>query len=183
MSSSPAYIHVEAERPELHKLDSEQIRSLAALILQKLGIENWELSITFVGPHAIQQLNADFRNKNTVTDVLSFPQEHFEILPSLESPAKALVNQDGPPRILGDIVVCPERAEAQATEIGHSLSRETAFLMIHGILHLCGYDHQNPEDEAVMISQQKSLLALVLGNLQFLQEKPLLSIHTIEGIT
>lgn len=93
-----------------------------------------EVSVTFTDDEKIRELNAEYRNIDRATDVLSFPMFDEEALP------------DG--RVsLGDIVISLERAQAQADEYGHSFERETAFLIVHSVLHLLGYDHEISEDE------------------------------------
>ena len=94
----------------------------------------------------IQQLNASYRNIDRVTDVLTFPAWEGDAI---------LCPPDG---YLGDIAICYERAAEQAQEYGHSLERELAFLAVHGALHLLGYDHMKPEDEAVMFFKQNEIL-------------------------
>jgi len=94
----------------------------------------------------IQQLNASYRNIDRVTDVLTFPAWEGDAI---------LCPPDG---YLGDIAICYERAADQAQEYGHSLERELAFLAVHGALHLLGYDHMKPEDEAVMFFKQNEIL-------------------------
>ncbi len=118
------------------------IEKIADALLKKLELSHLELSIVFVGSQRMKNLNYSYRNKNKITDVLSFPKDK-------KSPAP----------ILGDVVICPHQALIQAEEIGHSLGREVIFLMIHGILHLCGYDHMNKTDEKKMLTKQKELLS------------------------
>ena len=105
--------------------------------------DNAEVSLSFVDNNEIQQLNKDFRNIDKPTDVLSFPFDNSFNLPI---------------RVLGDVVISTEKAKFQSEEYGHSLEREIGFLMIHGILHLLGYDHENEEDEKEMFDLQKKLL-------------------------
>jgi len=102
---------------------------------------NIELNISLVTPAEMQELNNQYRSKNTPTDVLSFSTNEGENL--------------------GDIIICLDIAKNQAEAYGHSLERELAFLTAHGFLHLLGYDHLNPEDEANMIQAQKEMLAYV----------------------
>jgi len=106
-----------------------------------------EVSISFMNAEEIQALNRDYRGKDASTDVLSFP-----INAALSI---------GPNRPLGDIVICMEVAQQQAVEYGHSLERELAFLVVHGMLHLLGYDHETPEDEAKMCAAQDEILQLL----------------------
>jgi len=109
--------------------------------------------LLFVEEEEIQQLNYQYRYKNAVTDVLSFPLE--------EDVAAYLSEHDflpGENLLLGDIIICAARAAEQAQEYGHSLEREIFFLFVHGLLHLLGYDHTEKEDEQVMRSLQTAIL-------------------------
>ncbi|MCR5705628.1 MAG: rRNA maturation RNase YbeY [Acholeplasmatales bacterium] len=105
-----------------------------------------EFNIIFVSNEEIQQINRDYRGIDRITDVISF----------------ALLDNDlsnyNAERELGDIFICVDRAKEQAEEYGHSLEREIGFLSVHGYLHLCGYDHMNPEDEKVMFAKQDEIL-------------------------
>lgn len=100
--------------------------------------EDCECSVTFVDNEKIQEINAEYRDKNQPTDVISFALEEGEETPGLPEDA---------PRMLGDIIISVPKAVEQAKEYGHSLERELGFLAIHGFLHLLGYDHMTPDDE------------------------------------
>jgi len=114
---------------------------------------NCEVNLTLVSPAEIAKLNKTYRDKDGSTDVLSFPNAGAIPLAG---------NRGSKPTLnLGDIVICPCIAEAQAQEYGHSLERELAFLTAHGLLHLLGYDHNTPQEEKDMISAQKKILAWV----------------------
>ena len=104
-----------------------------------------DLTILIDTPERIQTLNRDFRHVDRVTDVLTFPAWEGEIS----------LSADG---YLGDIMICYDRAKAQAEEYGHSLLRELSFLAVHGVLHLLGYDHLTQEDERVMREKQTAIL-------------------------
>jgi probable rRNA maturation factor len=109
-----------------------------------------EISLTFVDNEGIREMNREYRGKDSSTDVLSFPMYEFcegETLP-----------QDR--RIeLGDIVVSLEKAKEQSVEFGHSYERESAFLCVHSVLHLLGYDHErSPEDEEDMCRRQREIM-------------------------
>ena len=116
-----------------------------------------EMSLSIVSPEQIQELNKSFREVDKVTDVLSFPtcdnptRGAITVVCEDINPETDLVN-------IGDIVICLERAKEQAKEYGHSLKRELAFLSLHGLLHLLGYDHIEEEDEKQMIALQKEIL-------------------------
>jgi probable rRNA maturation factor len=101
-----------------------------------------EVSVTFTDDEKIRELNRGHRGKDTATDVLSFPMNEFHLL--------------------GDIVISLERAAAQAELYGHSFERETAFLTVHSMLHLLGYDHEtSQEDERDMFARQETILDLM----------------------
>ncbi len=109
-----------------------------------------EVSVTFTDNEGIRELNREYRNKDSATDVLSFPMYSFteDDMPDPDFMVE-----------LGDIVLSLERAAEQAVEFGHSYEREVAFLCVHSVLHLLGYDHElSPEDEAVMIERQKKIM-------------------------
>lgn len=102
-----------------------------------------DVSVLITDNEGIRELNRDFRNIDSATDVLSFPAgEEFESETAM----------------LGDIAISLPRAEEQAEEYGHSLERELAFLTTHGMLHLLGYDHMNAEDETEMRRLQTKIL-------------------------
>jgi probable rRNA maturation factor len=112
----------------------------------------YEISLTLVDNPSIQKLNKEFRNLDRPTDVLSFALE--------EGTALAMPQNSVP--MLGEIVISAEKALAQAEEYGHSFQREMAFLTVHGMLHLLGYDHQTPAQRKEMEGLQRQILA-VLG--------------------
>lgn len=113
--------------------------------------ENCEISVSIVDNEEIRQINKQFRNIDRATDVLSFPMLTFEEGEAAERNEKDEI-------ILGDIIISLERAREQAEEYGHSLLREIAFLTAHSMLHLLGYDHMTPEEEADMFGRQKEIL-------------------------
>lgn len=133
-------------RDDSGMLDAEKIRCVeqAALAALLLEVKKGRIDITAVKPARIRALNRAYREIDRVTDVLSFPA-----VEEGDTPA------DG---FWGDIVLCPARAEEQAKEYGHSIERELAFLTVHGMLHLFGFDHILPADEALMISEQRQIL-------------------------
>lgn len=111
-----------------------------------------ELSVTFTDNDQIKELNKQYRNKNTATDVLSFPM--FDDL--------SLADDTYGPVLLGDIVISLERAILQGHHLCHSMYHELAFLAIHSTLHLLGYDHEtSKEDEKDMIRRQKDIMEII----------------------
>lgn len=138
----------------LSKELEEAIRKAAAEALSYEAFdENCEISVSIVDNEEIRQINRQFRKIDRATDVLSFPMLTF-----MEG-EEAEVNENGE-MILGDIIISLERAKEQAAEYGHSLQREIAFLTAHSMLHLLGYDHMEPEEEAEMFRRQKEILLL-----------------------
>ena len=110
-----------------------------------------EVSVTFTDIEGIRAVNSQFRGIDAPTDVLSFPLTEYE---SASFPVA-----DEPESSLGDIVISLERADEQAKEFGHSFEREIAFLTVHSMLHLLGYDHVNSEEEdAEMRRRQREIL-------------------------
>ena len=122
--------------------------------LLKLADET-EISVLLVDNATIRELNRDYRAKDAPTDVLSFPLEEER-----EDEAEPAVIGGPSARMLGDIVISVEKAVEQATEYGHSVERELAFLAIHGLLHLLGHDHEKGEAaKQAMRAEEKRLLA------------------------
>jgi probable rRNA maturation factor len=120
-----------------------------------------EVSLLLVNNEEIRQLNRDYRGKDKATDVLSFPM--LELDPLDESSYHETLEQYVDPGtgelVLGDIVISVEKAIEQAKEYGHSIQRELAFLMVHGLLHLLGYDHEKDEEnEQAMFKRQEDIL-------------------------
>ena len=134
------------------KVDEGSLRRVAAEALSQEGVEQGtELSLIITDDEAIRELNRRFRSVDAPTDVLAFgagAEEHFVIAP------------EGPP-YLGDVVISCQRALAQAEELGHTLAEELKLLVIHGILHLLGYDHQEEADARKMREREKETLAKV----------------------
>lgn len=143
---------------------SEEIKDLIekcvtkALEYEECNFEA-EVSVLVVGEDEIRELNREHRGKDAVTDVLSFPILEFD------EDANILdydYDFDDELVLLGDIVICAKRAEEQAKEFGHSFIREIAFLTVHSMLHLLGYDHEHSDDEEqLMFKKQKEILNLM----------------------
>ncbi len=108
-----------------------------------------EVSVTLTDDEKIRVINREHRNIDKPTDVLSFPQYTPEEIDTFESNDEV---------VLGDIVISAERARAQSIEYGHSYTRELAFLAVHSVLHLLGYDHMTEEEDKAMREMQKFVL-------------------------
>lgn len=115
-----------------------------------------EISVLITDENGIQEINRDMREIDAVTDVLSFPM--FPLVPGTP-PDESLCEQETNLVPLGDIVLCLPRAAQQAQEYGHSLSRELAYLTVHSVLHLLGYDHldEGPEKK-IMREREKEIM-------------------------
>ena len=110
------------------------------------------VSLTYTDNEGIRIYNRDYRNKDAVTDVLSFPM--------FDTETEEIYALDGTAAELGDIVISLERAQEQAREFGHSFEREVAFLCVHSILHLLGYDHErSDEEDALMREKQRDVMS------------------------
>jgi len=118
--------------------------------------EDYEVSISFVDNEEIRSLNKEYRGIDKETDVLSFPMLDFvdEELEEEDEDAE-YIDEELP---LGDIVISMEKASEQAQDYGHSQERELAFLLVHGMLHLLGYDHESEAEEKEMFEKQEAVL-------------------------
>ncbi len=131
------------------------IRRSCNAVLEFEGFEQpAEISVTFVDNAEIQTLNAQYRGKDMPTDVLSFP---------LGEDGKYDVDQDTGACLLGDIVISMEKAMEQAELYGHPLQREVAFLTVHSMLHLLGYDHEQGGLAAVKMREKEEAVLIQLG--------------------
>jgi len=128
-------VQVEVENRSGHAVDEDAARAAVAATLRAEGVTAGEVGVVIVDLAEMAALNSAHRGRDEPTDVLSFPLDGRDALP------------DGLPRQLGDIVVCPERAEADGTPI--------ALLLVHGALHLVGYDHE--ADNGDMLRRQQAI--------------------------
>lgn len=118
--------------------------------IDELKHENFEFAITITDNEQIHRLNKEYRDVDSATDVLSFPLWNRE-----EDP---FVNPENNCIMLGDIIISLERANEQAAEYGHSLKRECAYLCVHAVMHLLGYDHIEEDDKKVMRAREEEIL-------------------------
>ena len=126
--------------------DAGDVLGLAEAALAVLGRQGHELSILLTDDAQIRELNRDYRDKDTATDVLSFAQMEGEPFVT-------------PVPVLGDLVISLETAQRQAKDIGHSLAAEVRVLLVHGLLHLVGHDHLEHDDRIAMAKAEDDLLA------------------------
>jgi probable rRNA maturation factor len=134
-----------------HDLDVRELAQLSRFVLDVMRVQpQAELCIKAVDEATIAELNTQWMEKEGPTDVLAFPMD--ELRPGQ-------VNQEPEEGVLGDLVLCPAIAEQQGETAGHGKQAEIELLTVHGILHLLGYDHAEPDDHRVMFGLQDDLLA------------------------
>lgn len=119
-------------------------------------LKNLWVSVSFEDENRIKELNSQFRKVDKATDVLSFPMLDIKY-PQKLSDYKREFSPDGS-LYIGDVVICPKIAKQQAKFYGHSKKREVAFLALHGLLHLLGYDHIEENDEEIMTKTSEEIL-------------------------
>lgn len=135
------------------EVDTDAVLDCARFALDEMGVNPLaELSILLVDMPYMAKLNQHWMGGDGPTDVLAFPMEEGTI----DTGPQDL--SGGEPTLLGDVVLCPEVADRQAVQAGHSAADELHLLTVHGVLHLLGYDHAEPEDEREMFALQAKLL-------------------------
>jgi probable rRNA maturation factor len=131
-------------------VDLAELSRLSRFVLDRMRVHPMaELCIKLVDEATIAELNERWMEKTGPTDVLAFPMD--ELRPGL-------VNDEPEEGVLGDLVLCPAVAERQARDAGHATAAEVHLLTVHGILHLLGYDHAEPDEEREMFALQNTLL-------------------------
>jgi probable rRNA maturation factor len=132
------------------ELNEHALVDVARFTLDRMRIHPLaELSIVIIDEDAMEQLHIQWMDLPGPTDVMSFPMD--ELRPGKD-------DEDPPQGLLGDIVICPTVAERQAKAAGHATADELALLTVHGVLHLLGYDHAEPEEEREMFALQSGIL-------------------------
>ena len=136
-------------------VEETEIVALARHVLAAMHVHaQAELSVVLVDETAMEQLHVQWMDEPGPTDVLSFPMD--ELRPGTDG-------EESPAGLLGDVVLCPQVAAAQARQAGHSTAEELLLLTTHGILHLLGYDHAEPDEEKEMFGLQRKLLLTFLA--------------------
>ena len=137
------------------EIPAEYIEIINKVTLESLKYEEFseecEISLSFVTDDEIREINSQFRKIDSSTDVLSFPLLTFE-------EEEIIDKNENDEIVLGDIIISIDTAKRQAEEYEHSLEREIAFLTVHSMLHLLGYDHMEKDEEEEMFSKQKEIL-------------------------
>lgn len=155
-------IEYEAEK----KLDIPYEDIITSVVEESLDYEDCpyesEVNVLLTDDDSIRQINKEYRNIDSPTDVLSFPMINYE-KPSdfdrLEEMANDSFNPETGELLLGDIVISVDKVEEQAEKYGHSQTRELAFLAAHSMLHLCGYDHMEDGERVIMEKKQEEILS------------------------
>ena len=127
----------------------DNVTKAAEMVGKLYGVENGEVSVTLTDNTYIHTLNRQYRGIDRPTDVLSFALNESEE-PEIDGGLDV--------NVLGDLIISVERAEEQAADYGHSVRREMAFLTVHGMLHLLGYDHMEDEERAEMEAEQRFVM-------------------------
>ncbi|RKS73904.1 putative rRNA maturation factor [Motilibacter peucedani] len=141
---------IEINNESGHPVDEVALSALARHVLDVLGIHpQAELSVVLVDVETMERHHIQWMDEPGPTDVLSFPMD--ELRPTRD-------DEEPEPGLLGDVVLCPVVAEAQAKTAGHSTEDELHLLLTHGILHLLGFDHAEPDEEREMFGRQRELL-------------------------
>ncbi len=143
-------IDFDDEKNQLSDKQKERVTEAVYTALQTAGFsEDSFVSYTLVSKETMQELNKNHKNKDYVTDVLSFPQYDEEGFMAI----------DGEDVFVGDIVICNDKLKEQAEEYGHSYMRELSYISVHSALHLLGYDHIEEDDKIEMRSMEKKVMA------------------------
>ena len=146
---------VEVDNRSSVPVDGARLVAQAEFVVERLGLHpDVELSVSLVDTAEITGLHVRWMDLPGPTDVLSFPMDELRV----PEPGQA-----AEPGVLGDVVMCPQVAADQGAQAGHGLDAELELLLTHGILHLVGHDHAEPEEHAVMFGLQDDLLAAWRG--------------------
>ena len=151
------YIEKETET-EFDFSDSDETikTAVGAVFADKELPEELDVNVLIVDEAEMQEINRENRGIDSPTDVLSFPYYDFEEPGVFEGEV-----YEDEENILGDIIICAQRVISQAAEYGHSQRRELAFLIVHSMLHLTGYDHMEESDGDIMRAEEKRMMEII----------------------
>ncbi len=146
-------ISVRVKRQFKPSVDEGWVRKIARQVLRAEGVPApYEISLFFADSPTVRRLNRDYRGVNETTDVLA-----FYMLPDKAGDSSFILPPDGVTR-LGEVIISYPQVVQQAKEQGNSTERELALVIIHGILHLLGYDHEQPDEESKMREKERAFL-------------------------
>jgi probable rRNA maturation factor len=152
---------IEVENETAHEVDARALVSVARHVLDRLGVDpRAEVAISLVDEDRMTELHVKWMDEPGPTDVMAFPMDEVDVR-TARATGRPLASRsaDGEPLLLGDVVLCPAVAQRQAAEAGHDTTDELALLTTHGVLHLLGFDHAEPEEHTEMFGLQGELLA------------------------
>lgn len=157
-------LYIENETEVTYPFDAKQtMEAVAEAVLKTEGCPyQAQINVLLTDNEGIRAFNRQYRQIDRETDVLSFPNLEFALPGDFrigQGQEADCFDPDSGELILGDIILSVERIASQAEEYGHSLRRELAFLVAHSMLHLCGYDHMEPEEAVVMEQKQEQVLS------------------------
>jgi len=152
---------IEVLNESTHDVDERALVQVARHVLDAMGVSPLaELSVMLVDPDHMAELHMKWMDEPGPTDVMAFPMDELDLRGSKGAGhAHHSKGDDSAPALLGDVVLCPAVAETQAREAGHSTEEELDLLTTHGVLHLLGFDHAEPDEHAQMFGLQGELLA------------------------
>ena len=142
-------------RPDDQTAATMEAAAIAALEGEGIDPSQVSISVSFVDKKEIRSLNAQYRNVDKETDVLSFPAFDPGQIPSPED------LEEDEELAIGDVVICEEVCRKQAEEYGHSEEREIIYLFVHSVLHLLGYDHETEDDKQDMRAREEEVMKLL----------------------
>jgi rRNA maturation RNase YbeY len=145
---------IEINNLTTNPIDEEFLKKVVKIVLEK----ETDLSIAFIGQGKMQKLNKIYRKKNRVTDVLAFPESKVLLEKFKTGPTRKTQG-------LGEIVICLREVKKNAKKFGETFEKELARVLIHGILHLLGYDHEQSEEEAKKMEEKQNYYLKLCQNL------------------
>ncbi|MCP4349575.1 MAG: rRNA maturation RNase YbeY [Desulfobacterales bacterium] len=151
-----------SNRQNSQKIRPEKIQKAAEVILNALECHEGELSVVIVNDSEIAELNREYLNREGPTNVIAFPMHDYEVP---QVPARE--QGEGIPYMLGDVVISVDTARKEGDQAGISMEKRFIELLIHGILHLLGYDHEKDEQEAIIMEEKSNaLLEIVIAQMK-----------------
>lgn len=137
------------------KVATAQLKKDAQIVLKALGYDDYDLGIWLCSDATIRKYNREYRHKDKATDVLSFSYHQLK-------PGERIHVESEEDKNLGDLIIAPNYVVHDAPKWGHSFDERMKVLLVHGICHLLGYDHETEEEYLVMNKEEKHLLSLII---------------------
>lgn len=137
------------------KVNTRQLKKDAQIVLKALGYDGYDLGIWLCSDATIRKYNREYRHKDKATDVLSF--SYHQLTPGERIPVESEEDKN-----LGDLIIAPHYVVNDAPKWGHNFDERMKVLLVHGICHLLGYDHETEEEYLVMNKEERKLLSLII---------------------